>query len=301
MRDKILPLLLPHLDRGLRVIDLPSDLLDPDALAIMDDDKLIEWGCRRHDGPNHDGTVPLLNGWEFVHITGPNRKPIEVFLAEVLSEQPQHPDLAIRVRLTAAGQLEARRIRIAINSTSPPIAAGANFISQTSEKQSGLPISAAPMKKTGVDEIVIHLKAMQSDNNNQQPIGVSANQIAKVLKCSPQTVLKAMRLIGWIVDSPKVEKATTHRRRTVGGQAGLIALEGVASNRAAFDPSELTESDAKAKISSLNLRPEERDAILQQLVAGETTPAVAVNIARELSEGRARTPPRRAHGKTSKN
>jgi len=90
---------------GVPLAELPQDLLDPDLLTVCDDDKLIEFGRQDLDSGR----------WEFVSLTGPKKKPFDVFLPEVLSGK--EPEL--HVRLTSPGRVEASRLKIDITGSNP--------------------------------------------------------------------------------------------------------------------------------------------------------------------------------------
>lgn len=111
IREALLVRLLDCDDGGQIVRDLPPEFIDSsavDTLAIMDDDRLIEWGSR-------DGAK-----WDFCHVTGENKKPLESFILEIQEQQVQNPLQLIRVRLTAAGRMAARRIRVSAHKIDAP-------------------------------------------------------------------------------------------------------------------------------------------------------------------------------------
>lgn len=92
------------------IADLPKRFLNADVLTVMDADRLIEFGHRNHCcvGSN----LVVEDGWDFVSITGPNKKPMVEYIAEALEFDD---DVRIRqhVQPTAKGRVKASRLVLA--------------------------------------------------------------------------------------------------------------------------------------------------------------------------------------------
>jgi len=92
------------------IADLPKRFLNADVLTVMDADRLIEFGHRNHCcvGSN----LVVEDGWDFVSITGPNKKPMVEYIAEALEFDD---DVRIRqhVQPTAKGRVNASRLVLA--------------------------------------------------------------------------------------------------------------------------------------------------------------------------------------------
>lgn len=106
--------LLKHLanrsEQGVAVADLPTHLMDANMLTVMDADGLIEFGHRIHYWRGKQ--LVVQENWEFVSVSGPDKKPMTAFVAESINWQD---DERIRphVRLTAKGRVEASRVAAA--------------------------------------------------------------------------------------------------------------------------------------------------------------------------------------------
>lgn len=111
--DDLFRFLANQPDEMSAVIELPERFRDTSALTVSDDDGLIEFGERKHCwvGPVGKSELRVEKGWGFGSITGPNRKPMDEFLAETLTSTD---DERIRqhVRLTAKGRVRAARLSV---------------------------------------------------------------------------------------------------------------------------------------------------------------------------------------------
>lgn len=90
--------------------DLPRRFLNADVLTVMDADRLLEFGHRNHCWVGSNLVVE--DGWEFVSITGPNKKPMSEFIKESL-EFDGDGRIREHVQLTGPGRVEASRLVVA--------------------------------------------------------------------------------------------------------------------------------------------------------------------------------------------
>lgn len=107
--DALVRLLATAVDDGLRVELLPSVLRNPDMLTELDGDDLIEFGRRKHSftGPVSAPRLILERGFEWFHVTVPQRNPLIRILTD---DEAERPELRLYVRLTAKGRIRASKL-----------------------------------------------------------------------------------------------------------------------------------------------------------------------------------------------
>jgi len=153
------------------VADLPPGLLDADLLTVMDADGLIEFGRRVH--VTAGGSLIVEAGWEFVSITGPNKKSMADFIAECIGWQGDERILE-HVRLTARGRLEASRVVLSTQSID------ANQVNVKPTTMDGMTWQEAKAKAE------LHVKR----NGDVFP---GRNTLAELIGCAKATMTKAIR------------------------------------------------------------------------------------------------------------
>ena len=108
--DDLLRYLADLPDEMAPVIELPEGFRDPDMLTVCDADGLIEFGTRNHCVVG-DHELCVEKGWGFSSVTGPNRKPMKLFISETLNFTGDER-IRLHVRLTAKGRIRAARLTV---------------------------------------------------------------------------------------------------------------------------------------------------------------------------------------------
>lgn len=109
---KLLQLLEPAGESGVRIDQLPNDLRAPRLLTVLDGETLVEFGQRSYSRHNVTNEVTVEPGFSWRSWLGPNTKPIELFLPELLERVPEV--LRPFVRLTYQGRLAAAKISLSV-------------------------------------------------------------------------------------------------------------------------------------------------------------------------------------------
>lgn len=176
---------------GERIDELPEHLREIDVLDLMDGEKLIEFGSRKHC---RDGTGRLLleNGYHWEHWAGRQScLPFEMFLPDLLRREAELRPL---VRLTAAGRHEAKKLK---RNTLLPSPAQSNGDTESR--------SAPPwVKKISTDSRLALLY-----KNTPEATEWTAKQVAAAFGVDESTVRKCKI---WTANRRRIEGARNEKR-----------------------------------------------------------------------------------------